>query len=64
MDNENLTVEQVAEILKASKATVWARCKQHKLRGAYKMPGSNKWLINRKEFEKQQRELIKHYEIR
>lgn len=58
MENQNLTVQQVSEILKLSKATIWRKCQEHKLRGAFKMPGSHKWLINQKEFEKQQKELI------
>lgn len=58
MENPNLSVEQVASVLKVSKGTVWRRCQQHKIRGAFKMPGSNRWLINQKEFEKQQKELI------
>lgn len=65
MDDQTLTVEQVAKDLKLSKATVWAWCKRGILRGAYKMPGSRKWLISQREYEKQRRELMKvNYENR
>lgn len=56
MTDENLTVEQVAEILKVSKQTVWIWCKRGKLPG-FKLPGSRKWLINSKDLEKLQKEL-------
>ena len=59
MDDETISVEQVAKDLKLSKATVWLWCKKGTLRGAYKMPGSRKWLISKKEFEKQKKELMK-----
>lgn len=59
MEDENLTVEQIAEILKVSKATVWIWCKKGLLRGAFKFPGSRSWRISSKEFEKQKKELMK-----
>jgi len=59
MEDENLTVKQVAEILKVNKATVWVWCNKGILPGAYKLPGSRIWRISRKEFEKQQRQLMK-----
>lgn len=58
MEDENLTVEQVAEILKVSKATVWNMCKRDVL-PAFKLPGSRRWLISRKDLEKLQKELKK-----
>lgn len=58
MIEENLTVEQVAKVLKVSKQTVWIRCKRGKL-PAFKMPGSRRWLINSKDLEKLQNELKK-----
>lgn len=58
MADENLNIEEVAIILKLSKATVWKMCKQHTL-PAFKMPGRRKWLINRKDLEKLQSELKK-----
>ncbi len=59
MDDENLTVEQVAEMLKVSNATVWIWCKRGILRGAFKLPGSRAWRISNKELEKQKKELMK-----
>lgn len=58
MEEKFLTIEQVAEILKVSTQTVWIRCKADKL-PALKLPGSRRWLINKKEFEKQLNELMK-----
>jgi len=49
--DENLTIEQVAKILKLSKQTVWKRCKQGQL-PAFKLPPSRKWYVSRKELEK------------
>lgn len=54
----NLTVEQVAKELRVSNATVWSMCKKGVL-PAFKLPGSRKWLIARKDFEKLQKELRK-----
>ncbi len=59
MEDENLTAEQVAEILKVKKTTVWEWCKKGTLPGAYKLPGSRIWRISKKEFEKQKMKLIK-----
>lgn len=56
MNEENLTVEQVAEILKISNQTVWTKCRQGKL-PAFKLPGSRKWLINSHDLEKLQKDL-------
>ncbi len=62
MDDENLTVEQVAEILKVSKATVWSMCKRHAL-PAFKLPGTRRWLISSKDLDRLKKELKKyHYE--
>jgi excisionase family DNA binding protein len=58
MEEKFLTIEQVAEILKVTTQTVWIRCKQGKL-PALKLPGSRRWLISKKEFEKQLNELMK-----
>lgn len=58
MEEKFLTIEQVAEVLKLTTQTVWLRCKQGKL-PAFKLPGSRRWLINKKEFEKQLNELMK-----
>ena len=58
MEEKFLTIEQVAEILKVTTQTVWIRCKQGKL-PALKLPGSRRWLINKREFEKQLNELMK-----
>lgn len=55
MDEENLTVEQVAQILRVSRQTVWVRCKQGNL-PAFKLPGSRRWLFAKKDLEKLQRE--------
>lgn len=64
MEDENLTVEQVAEILKTSRQTIWIRCKRGQL-PAFKLPGSRRWLIARKDLEKLQRDLKKNkYENR
>jgi len=64
MEDKNLTVAEVAVILKVSKQTIWLRCKQGKL-PAFKMPGSRIWLINSKDLEKLQKEQKKHkYENR
>jgi len=54
--DENLTVEQVAEILKVSKQTVWFKCKQGTL-PAFKLPGSRRWLVSQKDLEKLQKDL-------
>ena len=59
MEDENLTVEQVAEILKVSKATVWNMCKKHVL-PAFKLPGSRRWLVSSKDLEKLKKELKKN----
>lgn len=62
MEDKNLTVAEVAEILKVSKQTIWLRCKQGEL-PAFKMPGSRIWLINSKDLEKlqkKQKEQKKH----
>jgi excisionase family DNA binding protein len=58
MEDENLTVEQVAKILKVSRQTVWVRCKAGKL-PAFKMPGSRLWLVSRKELDKLQEKMRK-----
>lgn len=58
MEDTNLTVEEVASILKVSKQTVWSRCKKGKL-PCFKMPGSRIWLISLKDLEKLQKELKK-----
>lgn len=59
MEDENLTVEQVAEILKVSRATVWNWFKRHTL-PAFKLPGSRRWLISSKDLEKLKNELKKN----
>lgn len=59
MEDENLTVEQVAEILKVSRATVWNMCKKHTL-PAFKLPGSRRWLISSKDLEKLKKDLKKN----
>ncbi len=59
MEDENLTVEQIAEILKVSKATVWNMCKKGSL-PAFKLPHSRRWLVSRKDLEKLQKELKKN----
>ena len=56
MDDENLTVEQVAVILKVSKATVWNWCKKGSL-PAFKLPKSRRWLVSSKDLEKLKKEL-------
>lgn len=58
MEEKFLTIEQVAEILKVSAQTVWSKCKRGKL-PALRLPGSRRWLINKKEFEKELNELMK-----
>ena len=58
MEDENLTVEQVAQALKVSKATVWNMCKRGSL-PAFKLPQSRRWLISLKDLEKLQKELKK-----
>lgn len=58
MDEQFLTVEQVAEILKVSKQTAWSWCKKGKI-PAFKMPNSRRWLISSKDLEKLQKELKK-----
>jgi len=64
MEDENLTVEQVAIILKVSKATVWAMCKTGRL-PAIKLPGSRRWLISKRELEKLHKYLRKNqYDIK
>lgn len=55
MEDENLIVEQVAEILKVSKATVWNMCKRGSI-PAFKLPNSRRWLVSRKDLEKLQKE--------
>ncbi len=55
---ENLTIEEAAKILRVSKATCWNRCKRGKL-PAFKLPGSRRWLINRKDFEAYLRKIRK-----
>ncbi|EKD63026.1 MAG: hypothetical protein ACD_51C00361G0008 [uncultured bacterium] len=59
MEDENLTVEQVAEILKVSRQTIWIRCKRGQL-PAFKLPGSRRWLISRKDLDRLQKELKKN----
>ena len=64
MEDTNLTVEQVAEVLKVSKQTIWTRCKDGKL-PAFKMPGSRRWLISTKDLDRLQKDLKKkRYENR
>lgn len=64
MEEKFLTTEQVGEILRVSKQTIWSWCKKGKL-PAIKMPNSRKWLISNKDLEKLQRELKKdQYENR
>ncbi len=58
MEDENLTVEEVAKVLKVSKATVWNMCKRGTL-PSFKLPGSRRWLISRKDLDKLQKELKK-----
>ena len=60
-EQENITVEEAAKLLRVSKATCWAWCKRNKL-PAFKMPGSRRWLINKAELERLQKRLIKEYE--
>lgn len=55
MENENLTVEQVAAILHISTQTVCIRCKKRQL-PAFKLPGSRRWLISKRDLEKLLRE--------
>ncbi len=57
-EQENITVEEAAKLLRVSKATCWAWCKRNKL-PAFKMPGGRRWLINRAELDKLQRKLRK-----
>lgn len=61
MDDENLTIEQVALILKLSKQTVWKRCKWGQL-PAFKILPSRKWYVSRKELEKFIRDSKKAYD--
>lgn len=61
MEDENLTIEQVAKILKLSRQTVWTRCKRGQL-PAFKLSPSRKWYISRKELEKFIRESKKAYD--
>lgn len=56
MEIQNLTVEHVAQILNVSRQTIWKKCQQGQL-PAYKIPGSRRWLIGIKDFEKLQRDL-------
>jgi excisionase family DNA binding protein len=58
MEDENLTVEQVAKTLKVSRATVWNMCKRGTL-PAFKLPHSRRWLISLKDLEKLKKELKK-----
>jgi len=58
MTDENLNIEQVAQILNLSKATIWKMCKEHTI-PAFKIPGRRKWLISRKDLEKFQNDLKK-----
>jgi len=62
-EQENLTVQEASLLLRLSKATVWAMCKRGKL-PCFKLPGSRRWLINRRELEKLQREQRKRYELK
>lgn len=59
MESENLSVDEVAILLKVTRQTIWIRCKQGKL-PAFKMPGSRKWLINKKDLDKLQKKLKKN----
>lgn len=61
MGDENLTIEEVAKILKLSKQTIWMRCKQGQL-PAFKIPPSPKWYISRKELERVIKESKKTYD--
>lgn len=61
MEDENLTIEQVAVILKLNKQTVWKRCKQGQL-PAFKILPSRKWYVSRKELEKIIKESKKAYD--
>lgn len=58
MEDENLTVEEVAKVLKVSRATVWNMCKRGSI-PAFKLPHSRRWLISSKDLEKLKRELKK-----
>lgn len=61
MDKDvNVTVEEAAQILRVSRATVWAWCKKG-LVPAFKLPHSRRWLINSSELERLQRKLRKEY---
>jgi excisionase family DNA binding protein len=56
-----LTVNEVAELLRVTPATVWSWCRAKRL-PAYKWPGSNKWFIDAKRVEKMQKAYAREYE--
>jgi excisionase family DNA binding protein len=60
-EQDFLTIEEAADILRLKRATVWGLCRDGKL-PAFKLPGGKRWLIDRKELLALQKQQKKNYD--
>jgi excisionase family DNA binding protein len=62
MDTENLTIAETAAYLRLTPQSVWNAAKEGRI-PAFKMPGSRRWLIPKKELLTVQRKARKQNDL-
>lgn len=60
VNQQYLTIEEVAEMLRVKSTTVTAWCRAGKLT-AFKQPGGKRWLVNAKELSAMQKQQTKSH---